>query len=504
MQPPFTRGAGILLPVSSLPSPYGIGTLGEEARRFIDQLARAGQSYWQMLPVGPVSYGDSPYQSFSAFAGNPYYIDLDELIGEGLLTAAEVEAVPWGDDPARVDYALLYAGRLPLLRMACARSPHDGRREYRRFCRDNAGWLDDYALFMALKTHFDGREWLAWDEDIRLHRPEAVARYTADLAEEIAFWRFVQYRFYRQWDALKAYAGGRGIRLIGDIPIYVALDSADVWANRALFELDVSGHPRHVAGVPPDLFSATGQRWGNPLYDWTAMEADGFRWWEARLRACARLYDVIRIDHFIGIARYYAIPASCDTAMEGAWRPGPGKRLTSVISRAAGEARILAEDLGVLHRSVKALLRQTGYPGMKVLLFAFGGGADNPHLPHNYDRNTFVYGGTHDNETIAGYCRARTKRELRPLLRYLHIRRKKQVPRAMLRAAYGSVAAVAIFQMQDILELGNEARMNTPSTLGGNWQWRLLPGQFTPQHGKRLRKLVRLYGRDRVPPTDKG
>lgn len=493
MKAPLKRGAGILLPISSLPSPYGIGTLGKDAREFIDRLHRAGQTYWQVLPVGPTSYGDSPYQSFSAFAGNPYFIDLDTLARDGLLTARELAAIPAGR-PDRVDYGWLFETRFPLLRRAFGRFA-DRNGAFAAYCDAQRDWLDDYAFYMALKERFGHREWLQWDEDIRLRRPDAVDAWRRELAENIRFWQFCQFLFDGQWAALKTYANRAGIAIIGDIPIYAALDSADVWAAPGQFQLDETGRPTHVAGVPPDAFSATGQRWGNPLYDWAAMERDGFAWWRRRVARCARLYDVIRIDHFIGIARYYAIPAASETALMGEWREGPGKRLTDAIDQAAGDARILAEDLGVLHESVRRLLQATGYPGMKVLLFAFDSGAGNTHLPHWFDHNAAVYGGTHDNETIAGYCAGKTDEELRYLMDYLQAGRREDIPRALLRAAYQSVADAAIFQMQDILELDDTARMNTPSTIGGNWLWRLSPGQFTDELARELRRLAELYGR---------
>jgi len=486
------RGAGILLPVSSLPSPYGIGTLGAEARAFADALARAGQTYWQVLPVGPTSYGDSPYQSFSAFAGNPYFLDLDALAAEGLLTEAELAACrPVREDA--VDYGWLFDTRLDVLRRAMSRTGEAAA--FAAFCEENRDWLEDYALFMALKARSAQEDWLGWDAPVRDREPGALAACRTELAGEIRFHKLCQFFFFRQWAELKAYANAAGVLLIGDMPIYAALDSADVWANRRLFELDGKGRPTAVAGVPPDAFSADGQRWGNPLYDWAAMEREGFAWWRRRVAAAARLFDVIRIDHFIGLVRYYAIPSSCETAVEGEWRTGPGEKLTAVLDEAAGGSRILAEDLGVLHPSVRTLLDKTGYPGMKVLLFAFDGGAGNPHLPHWYERNAAVYGGTHDNDTIRGYLDKKSDGELAFLLDYLGVKSRAEAPEAMIRAAYESVADIAIFQMQDILELDNAARMNTPSTVGGNWAWRLLPGQFTEEKIARLRRFAELYGR---------
>lgn len=488
-----SRGAGVLLPVGSLPGPYGFGGLGAAAHRFLQFLQAAGQSYWQVLPLGPTGFGDSPYQAFSAFAGTPYAVDPDELYDQGLLTNDELQEarVPEGED---IDYAALYRGRFPLLRRAFSRFDRDTP-VFRDFCEKEAGWLPDYALFMALKDRFSGLEWRRWDRDIALREPAAVERWRRELEGECAFWAFCQFQFFTQWDTLKTAAHERGIRFIGDIPIYVAPDSADVWAHRELFQLDAEGNPRDVAGVPPDDFSATGQLWGNPLYDWGRMEQDGFLWWRQRVQLCARLYDVIRIDHFIGIARYYAIPAGSDTAMAGEWRPGPGKKLTDAIDQARGQARILAEDLGVLHDSVKALLQETGYPGMRVLLFGMSGDQNNPHLPHNFPRNCVCYVGTHDNETARGFCAEHPTRDLSFMMRYLGVRRKSQLPRALVRAAYASVADTAVVQLQDLLGLGNRARMNTPSTLGGNWQWRVKEEALSGELARKLREMTALYGR---------
>ena len=494
LQERLTCGAEILLPISSLPSPYGIGTLGADAHDFVNYLKLAGQTYWQVLPLGPTSYGDSPYQSFSAFAGNPYFIDLDLLLQQGLLRQDELKHMEEPVDAAFVDYRALYLTRLPLLRRAYGRFRPDVE-GYASFCRENHFWLEDYALFMALKEENGGREWLRWEEPLRQRRETALKAARSRLAADIDFWKFCQYQFYCQWRSLRHYAASQGIRLIGDMPLYVAQDSADVWAHPDLFQLDEAGHPVRVAGVPPDLFSASGQRWGNPLYDWKQLEESGFAWWRRRMEMNASRFDITRIDHFIGIARYYAIPASCETAVKGHWVKGPGKKLTDVLDEAAGSSRILAEDLGVLHPTVKRLLERCGYPGMKVLLFAFDNGADNDHLPHRYQQNQAVYGGTHDNETIAGYCARCTDAELRFLMDYLGAQQRRDIPQAMIRAAYASVADLAIFQAQDLLELDNSARMNEPSTTEGNWRWRLLPGQLTAELAQRLGTLAALFER---------
>ncbi|MCH5267247.1 MAG: 4-alpha-glucanotransferase [Lachnospiraceae bacterium] len=490
------RAAGILMPVSSLPSPYGIGTLGANAYEFIDQLKQAGQSYWQVLPVGPTSFGDSPYQSFSAFAGNPYFIDLDILKEEGLLLQEEIDAYRWGDDEENVDYAILYDNRFPLLHKAYERSGHQGSADFALFEQESKYWLEDYSFYMALKFYFQGKEWSLWEKELRFRKKDALQKYRQLLGEEIGFWKFCQYHFFKQWKKLKKYANDNGIRIIGDIPLYVALDSADVWTHSDLFELDERRKPIHVAGVPPDIFSEDGQRWGNPLYRWKRMRKDNYHWWYQRMKANAGLYDVIRIDHFIGIVHYWSIPASCPTAVEGEWRKGPGKKLTKVIRKATKGSDIIAEDLGIVSPAVRKLITETGWPGMKILQFAFDGDAENEYLPHKFENsNCLVYGGTHDNQTLMGYYGDKKKKDLKFLMNYLHIKHVEQIPKAMLRAAYGSIADTVIFQMQDILELDDAARMNEPSTVGKNWRWRMKPGAFTEKDVKRLKKYCKTYGR---------
>ncbi len=492
----FERGAGLLLPISSLPSPYGIGTLGDEAYKFVDSLVLAGQKYWQVLPVGPTSFGDSPYQSFSAFAGNPYFIDLDFLIEEQLLKQTDVTSLTWGDRDDEVDYATIYNNRFQVLKIAYKNSLHKQTTDYKNFCSDNIYWLDDYSFYMALKFHFENREWLLWDKDICYREKEAMERFKKLLSEDIDFWKFCQYKFNQQWKKLKSYTNEKGIKIIGDIPLYVSMDSSDVWVHGRLFELDEGKNPINVAGVPPDAFSATGQRWGNPLYDWDAMEKEDFSWWRERMKSSAKLYDIIRIDHFIGIVRYYGIPSESETAMIGEWRKGPGSKLTNVIKESIGDAQIIAEDLGVVVPSVRKLMYKTGWPGMKILQFAFDGSADNEYLPHNYkDSNSLVYGGTHDNETIVGFFQNKKGKELEYLLRYLNIKKKKEISDSILRLAYASVSSVAIFQMQDILKLDNKARMNLPATVGANWRWRMRKDQFTDRDILKLKELVETYGR---------
>lgn len=489
------RGAGLLLPISSLPSPYGIGTLGKEAYKFVDYLVEAGQKYWQVLPVGPTSYGDSPYQSFSAFAGNPYFIDLDYLVEEGLITKAQIKKFPWGDNAEYIDYATVYGSRFQILRMAFNNSTYAETKEYAQFEKDNEYWLDDYSLYMAIKFKFDNQEWSKWDYDIKARQPEAIDRYKEELKDDIAFWKFCQFKFFEQWNKLRVYANESGIEIIGDIPIYVAMDSADVWAHKDLFELDEDFEQINVAGVPPDAFSEDGQLWGNPLYNWTRMEECDFEWWKQRMASNSKIYDYIRIDHFIGVVNYYSIEAGCLNAKEGVWRQGPGKKLTDAIDSAIGDAKIIAEDLGIVSPAVRELLAETGYPGMNIIEFAFDGGPTNSHLPHNYKPNSLVYGGTHDNETVVGYFSSRSAADLKYAYKYLGVTKKSEIPAAVLRAAYASVAAIAIFQVQDILELGNEARMNTPSTVGDNWKWRMLKGSLTKKKAKELKELAEFYAR---------
>ena len=391
------------MPIFSLPSPYGIGTMGQAARDFLDFLQAGGQSYWQLLPVGPTSYGDSPYQSFSSFAGNPYFIDLDDLAADGLLEPSEYQNLDWGQ-PDKVDYGLLYAARYPVLRKAVKRLLAGPPADYQAFLSENSDWLDNYALFMAVKGEYGGVSWQEWPEGLRLRQDKALAGARARLEDEIRFWLGVQYLFFRQWDALKALAHQRGISIIGDLPIYVALDSADVWASPGQFQLDEDLAPTEVAGCPPDAFTADGQLWGNPLFDWEKMKEDGYRWWLRRIGFQFRLFDVLRIDHFRGFDEYYAIPYGDKTARNGRWKPGPGLDFFKTVNRELGRREIIAEDLGFLTDTVRKLLKNTGYPGMKVLEFAFDPkNRDSEYLPHRFQRNCVVYAGTHDNETIEGW-----------------------------------------------------------------------------------------------------
>ena len=494
MEKELPRGAGILMPVSSLPSKYGIGTLGKAAYDFVDDLVRAGQKYWQVLPIGPTSFGDSPYQSFSTYAGNPYFIDLDLLIEEGLLQRQEVEMIRWYEKEDQVSYELLWEYRYSVLKAAFERSDHEKTKEYRDFMEREKDWISSYSLYMACKEHFGNREWLSWKKDIRDRKMEALISYQVMLEKEIRFWEFVQYKFWKQWDRLHAYANEKGIQIIGDIPIYVALDSADVWVHPEQFLLDENHEPTVVAGCPPDAFSDEGQKWGNPIYDWERMEREDFAWWKKRIRAAARCYDVIRIDHFIGIVRYYKIPVN-ESAKKGSFAWGPGLKLLKALDESIGEAKIIAEDLGVLVPEVGEVLQKSGYPGMKVLEFAFDGKRENPYLPHNYPKNCVVYGGTHDNDTLEGYYDMLSKENRAYAMAYCQVKRKKKLTDAIIRIGYASVANTVIYQMQDILKKNNNARMNYPSTIGTNWRWRMKSQEFTTKKQKRLAKLANIYGR---------
>lgn len=491
----MTRSSGILLHISSLPSPYGIGTMGREARKFVDFLALAGQKYWQILPVCPTSYGDSPYQSFSTFAGNPYFIDLDLLAKDGLLKPEEYKDIDWGGAPDRVDYAVLYEKRYPVLHKACARLLASPTPEYEEFCRENDFWLPDYALFMALKDAHKGVAWLGWEPELVRRDPAALAEARRAHADEISFWQAVQYLFFRQWSALKTYANEKGVQIIGDLPIYVAADSVDVWASPQEFQLDEDLLPTEVAGCPPDAFSATGQLWGNPLYDWDEMKKNGYSWWVRRIRHTCGIYDMVRIDHFRGFAGYYAIPYGNETAVGGRWRTGPGIDLFRTIERELGRQEIIAEDLGFLTQEVHDLLAATGYPGMKVLEFAFDSRDGGGYLPHSYPRSCIAYTGTHDNEPVNGWFDTTNEYATARAVDYLQLNEEEGYHWGMLRGIWSSVADLAIVQAQDILGLGHEARMNTPSTLGGNWCWRALPGAFDRELAKKLRHVTEIYGR---------
>ncbi len=490
------RSSGILLPISALPSPYGIGSMGKAAYDFIDFLVKAEQKWWQILPVGPTSYGDSPYQSFSTFAGNPYFVDLETLCKEGLLEQAEIDAVDWGSDPAKVDYQKIYEGRFNLLEKAKQRGWEKDAEEIKKFTEENKGWLPDYALYMALKRYFGMKAWTEWaDEDIRLRKEEALAKYRRELADDMELFIYIQYLFFRQWNALRAYAKENGIGIIGDMPIYVAMDSADVWAEPKFFQLDEKNVPHEVSGVPPDAFSADGQLWGNPLYDWDAMKADGYGWWIRRIDGAAKLYDVLRIDHFRGLESYWAVPYGDTNAKNGHWVKGPGMDLVSVLKNWFPNVSFIAEDLGYLTPEVQQLLKDSEFPGMKVLEFAFDSREPSDYLPHTYTSHCVCYVGTHDNETVMAWKDAAAPEDIAMAIKYLGLNEEEGFHWGILRGGMSSVAELFVAQMQDFLGLGAEARMNTPSTLGGNWQWRLKEGQITEELTAKIAEMTRLYGR---------
>lgn len=491
------RENGVLLPISSLPSRYGIGCFSKEAYAFIDQLQAAGQSLWQILPLGSTGYGDSPYQSFSTFAGNPYFVDLEPLIARGWLTYEECDGFDWGTDETTVDYEKIYRHRFEALHLAFERSYIEADEGFRYFCAEQAEWLENYARYMAFKVHFDNQAWTEWPQPIKLRDPQACDALATELAREISFYRFIQYIFLQQWFELKRYANERGVAIVGDIPIYVAFDSADTWGEPELFCLDEDRNPTAVAGCPPDAFSSTGQLWGNPLYRWDYHRESGYAWWIRRMRHCYHLYDVVRIDHFRGFDAYYAIPFGAETAVFGEWLPGPGLELFNRLKEVLGERRVIAEDLGYLTESVLRLVKDTGYPGMKVLQFAFDAAGQSEYLPHRFSDNCVVYTGTHDNDTVQGWLLSLSAADRQFVFDYLQIDEEDSTNLhwKMIALAMGSVADLCIIPMQDLLGLGREARMNTPSTLGENWSWRMRTGAFNDEIISRLRKLTQVYGR---------
>ena len=502
------RSTGVLMSISSLPSPYGIGCFDRAAYEFVDFLSAAGQRFWQILPLGATGYGDSPYQSFSTFAGNPYFIDLDALVGEGLITRDACERVGLNQDSSRVVYSHQYIRRMPLLREAHRNSKHKQDPAYRAFCESNP-WLEDYALFMAIKDAHGGAPLTEWESDIRRREPAAMADYLSRLSDDMDFYRFIQYVFDLQWKNLKAYANRKGIFIIGDIPIYVSLDSADVWANPQLFQLDGELLPRAVAGCPPDGFSPDGQLWGNPLYDWQAHAEHGYGWWRRRIAHCLKLYDVVRIDHFRGFDEYYAIPYGQTTAHGGWWERGPGMELFSamrdLLTSHGGEdiPPVIAEDLGFMTPSVRALVRDSGFPGMRVLQFGFdgrdsGGNSDNEHLPHNYPIDCVAYTGTHDNQTLTSWYYTVTDRERDAVRGYLGDAYPPDEPpvRRLIAALMKSHAQLCIVPMQDWLGLDDSARMNTPATVGHNWVWRMEKGALTPDLAEEMRQMALAFSRN--------
>ncbi len=493
----WPRASGILAHPTSLPGRFAVGDLGLGARNFLDFLVASGQRIWQTLPLCPTGFGDSPYSLLSAFAGNPLLISPESLLAEQLLDEDDLADAP-AFDPAKVDFDIIRPWKNRLLQRSYQHfqhykdaAPHES---FQAFCDEQRDWLDDYALFMAMKAHFDGKAWTEWPRPYAMRDPEALASARATLTDEIALHRYAQFLFFRQWAELRAQAHARHIRMMGDLAIFVASDSADVWAHQDLFHLDNTGRAAVVAGVPPDYFSETGQRWGNPIYRWDALAADGYRWWIARVRQALQLQDFLRLDHFRGFEAYWEIPGADETAVSGHWEPGPGDALFTAIREALGEVPFVAEDLGVITPEVVALRRRLKLPGMRVLQFGFGSDASNGFLPHNYTRNTVVYTGTHDNDTTRGWFASLAPSERDHALKYLHSN-EQDIVWDMIRAAEASVANLAILPLQDPLELGSEARMNYPSKPEGNWAWRCPPDLLTPTVAARLAEMASLYGR---------
>lgn len=493
----MNRSSGIIMHIASLPGKYGIGTFGKEAYKFCDFLKKAGQRYWQVLPLGPTGFGDSPYQSFSAFAGNPYFIDFDLLNKEGLLERKDYETISFGENVIDIDYGLIFEERMKILRKAYENSKSKNIENLRLFEEEEYYWLEDYALYMAIKSHFDLKNWQTWDEDIRLRKPEAIDKYKELLSDEIKYWKFLQYEFYKQWKALKLHANSLDIEIIGDMPIYVAEDSADVWSNPEAFLLHKNTlKPLKVSGCPPDIFAETGQLWGNPIYDWNYMEKTDYKWWVDRIRQSLNLYDVLRIDHFKGFESYWSIPYGDPTAENGEWVKGPGIKVFKAIKDELGDVNIIAEDLGTLTEETIKLREDTGFPGMKILTFAFDTDNSNPFLPHNYDKNFIVYTGTHDNDTVRGWMEVTApKDQVKKAIEYLQLNKEEGYNWGFIRGAWSSVADVSIAVMQDFLDLGNEARINLPSTLGSNWRWRVKEDAFTDELSKKIQGITKIYGR---------
>ncbi len=499
----MNRSSGIIMHIASLPGKYGIGTFGKEAYEFSDFLKKAGQKYWQILPLGPTSFGDSPYQSFSAFAGNPYFIDFDILRKDGLLEKQDYDSVNFGKDPEDIDYGLIFKQKLKVLRTAYenfkSNKAKNGKEViyFKEFQDEESYWLEDYALYMAIKGHFNLKSWQTWDEDIRLRKSEAMNKYKTMLSDEIIYWEFLQYEFYKQWKILKSYVNDLGIEIIGDMPIYVSEDSADVWSNPEAFLLHKKTlKPLKVAGCPPDIFAATGQLWGNPIYDWNYMEKTDYSWWVDRIRQSLNLYDVLRIDHFKGFESYWEIPYGDETAQNGEWTKGPGMKVFDAIKNELGDVNIIAEDLGTLTEETIKLRNDTGYPGMKILTFAFDTDSSNPFLPHNYEKNFIVYTGTHDNDTVRGWMETSAPKEhVKKAIEYLKLNKEEGYNWGFIRGTWSSIADVAIAQMQDFLDLGNKARINLPSTLGANWRWRVEKDVFKEELAEKIHRVTEVYGR---------
>ena len=488
------RCSGILMHITSLPGPHGVGTMGKQAFRFVDFLEEAGQSIWQILPLNPTGYGDSPYQSCSTFAGNHYLIDLDILVKEGLLKKKELTGIQWSRSETKADFGLLYNNRLNVLKLAYGRFKE--QEELDEFCRKNSSWLPDFALFMALKGRFGGKPWYQWDEELKFRNADAISAAQVELAEEIRFFCFVQYLFFKQWNALRDYAHSKNIRIIGDVPIYVPYDSVEVWKDTALFQLDEKLDPVSVAGCPPDAFSEDGQLWGNPLYRWDVMEADGFSWWIRRLAAAGELYDIVRMDHFRGLEAYWSIPYGDETARGGRWITGPGMAFVNAVKKNLPELDMIAEDLGFLTQEVLDLRDAPGYPGMKVLEFAFDSREPSDYLPHTYIPNTVCYTGTHDNMTMRQWFENASEEAVEYATEYMNLTKKEGLVWGVIRTAFASVSDYCVIQMQDLLNLGAEARMNFPGTLSdSNWTWRAKDGIMSKALAKKILAMTKLYGR---------
>lgn len=492
------RQSGVLMHISSLPGKYGIGSFGQSAYDFVDFLVRTKQRYWQILPLGTTSYGDSPYQSFSAFAGNTHFIDLDFLVDEGLLSEEDLHGINFGDNPREVDYAKIFEARRPLLEKAVARFLEIGDVDsFYRFAEENAAWLEVFAEYMAIKEHFDNLAWTEWpDEAIRRREVDRLAHYRSELSNKLVYHRVTQYLFFKQWLQLKAYANKHHIEIVGDMPIYVAADSCDVWSQPHFFKTDEVGKPTCVAGCPPDEFSATGQLWGNPIYDWEAMDRDGYVWWIDRLRESFKIYDIVRIDHFRGFESYWEVPADSETSATGKWVKGPDYKLFAAVKEALGELNIIAEDLGFMTNEVIELRERTGFPGMKILQFAFNPNDESIDSPHLAPNNSVMYTGTHDNNTVLGWYRDEIDDPTREYMaQYTNRKEYETVPHAMLRTIFASVSFMAIATMQDLLELDSAARMNYPSTIGGNWTWRMTAEELNPIVEGELYSLTKTYRR---------
>ena len=490
------RAAGILMPIFSLPSNYGIGTFGKEAYRFIDFLKEAGQSYWQILPLSPTSYGDSPYQSFSAYAGNPYFIDLEMLCEDGYLEEKEFTEIDWGT-PEKIDYALLYHKRFAVLRRAFSRFMENSPADFSSFVRKNSNWLEDYSLFMALKNANDGKSWETWQDSLRYRDERAINEAKKLYSNDMDFFKVLQYLFEKQWFALKEYANKNGIKIIGDIPIYVAYDSADVWCEPSQFDLDKKLLPKSVAGCPPDDFSKTGQLWGNPLYNWKEMKKtpEPYDWWCRRIKYTLGLYDVIRIDHFRGFESYYSIPFGDEDATGGKWRKGPGIEFFNYLKKKFGELPIIAEDLGFMTDEVKSMLDASGFPGMKVLEFAFDSNDDSEYLPHYCNKNCVVYTGTHDNDTVVGWSKTLDDDDINFAKNYMRTAEGEGINWSMIKTAYATAADTVIIPMQDFCGMGSEARINIPSTLGDNWVWRIDSGCINSWLAGIIKEITLTYRR---------